>query len=126
MERLMGEVALVRVNDRERDVRGRRFLVERLWPRGIRRDHLRLDSWLPAVGPSHELRKWFAHDPDRWRNSLPAGPAGERAAAGSGRRGLTGSGGAGWRHPRHRPPRVRGSSRCRRARGPGHRRTVLR
>jgi uncharacterized protein YeaO (DUF488 family) len=62
----MSEVALARVYDREQDTPGRWFLVERLWPRGIRRDELRLDSWLPEVGPSHELRKWFAHDPERW------------------------------------------------------------
>ena len=62
----MSEVALARVYDREQDIRGRRFLVERLWPRGVRRDALRLDSWLREVAPSHELRKWFAHDPDRW------------------------------------------------------------
>jgi uncharacterized protein YeaO (DUF488 family) len=62
----MGDIALVRVHDREQDVRGRRFLVERLWPRGVRRDALEMDGWLPDVGPSHELRKWFAHDPDRW------------------------------------------------------------
>jgi uncharacterized protein YeaO (DUF488 family) len=43
-----------------------RFLVERLWPRGIRRDDLRLTAWLPDVGPSHELRKWFRHEPQRW------------------------------------------------------------
>src|SRR3954467_11752905 len=62
----MSEVALARVYDREQDSRGRRFLVERLWPRGVRRDALRLDDWLPEVGPSHELRKWFGHDPARW------------------------------------------------------------
>jgi uncharacterized protein YeaO (DUF488 family) len=62
----MGDIALARVHDREQDVRGRRFLVERLWPRGVRRDALEMDGWLPDVGPSHELRKWFAHDPDRW------------------------------------------------------------
>src|SRR3954467_13520251 len=62
----MGEVALARVYDREQDGPGRRFLVERLWPRGVRRDELRLDGWRPEVGPSHELRKWFGHDPERW------------------------------------------------------------
>jgi uncharacterized protein YeaO (DUF488 family) len=62
----MSRIALARVYHREQDSRGRRFLVERLWPRGVRREALRLDSWLPEVGPSHELRKWFAHDPDRW------------------------------------------------------------
>src|SRR6476661_2223132 len=59
-------IALTRVYDRDDDGRRRRFLVERLWPRGVRRDSLRLDAWLPEVGPSHELRKWFGHDPRRW------------------------------------------------------------
>ena len=40
--------------------------MERLWPRGVRRDSLRLDCWLPDVAPSHELRRWFGHDPGRW------------------------------------------------------------
>jgi uncharacterized protein YeaO (DUF488 family) len=62
----MGEVALARVYDRQPDGPGRRFLVERLWPRGVRRDGLRMEAWLPEVGPSHELRKWFGHDPERW------------------------------------------------------------
>jgi uncharacterized protein YeaO (DUF488 family) len=45
---------------------GRRFLVERLWPRGIRKEDLRLDAWLKDVAPSAELRRWFGHDPARW------------------------------------------------------------
>ena len=45
---------------------GTRFLVERLWPRGISKAALRVDAWLKEVGPSTELRKWFGHDPDKW------------------------------------------------------------
>ena len=45
---------------------GRRFLVERLWPRGIRKSDLRLDGWLKDVAPSPELRRWFGHDPEKW------------------------------------------------------------
>jgi uncharacterized protein YeaO (DUF488 family) len=45
---------------------GRRLLVERLWPRGVRKDSLPLDSWLKDVAPSPKLRQWFAHDPSRW------------------------------------------------------------
>jgi uncharacterized protein YeaO (DUF488 family) len=45
---------------------GTRFLVERLWPRGISKDKLHLDGWLKEVGPSTELRKWFGHDPEKW------------------------------------------------------------
>ncbi len=46
---------------------GRRFLVERLWPRGIRKSALPLNGWLKDVAPSTELRKWFSHDPAKWR-----------------------------------------------------------
>ena len=45
---------------------GRRFLVERLWPRGVRKADLRLDGWLKDVAPSPGLRRWFGHDPDKW------------------------------------------------------------
>ena len=45
---------------------GRRLLVERLWPRGMRKEALRLDAWVKDVAPSTELRKWFSHRVDRW------------------------------------------------------------
>lgn len=46
---------------------GQRFLVERLWPRGIRKEALALVGWCQETAPSHELRKWFNHDPAKWR-----------------------------------------------------------
>jgi len=45
---------------------GTRVLVDRLWPRGVRKDHLALDDWAKSVAPSDALRKWFGHDPKRW------------------------------------------------------------
>ena len=45
---------------------GARFLVERLWPRGIRKTEIHMDSWQKDAGPSGELRKWFSHDPAKW------------------------------------------------------------
>src|SRR5512141_921390 len=45
---------------------GRRFLVDRLWPRGIKKENLHIDAWLKDVAPSNELRKRFHHDPDKW------------------------------------------------------------
>lgn len=45
---------------------GTRFLVERLWPRGVKKTTLRLDAWLKDVAPSTELRQWFGHDPAKW------------------------------------------------------------
>jgi uncharacterized protein YeaO (DUF488 family) len=46
--------------------RGRRFLVERLWPRGVKKEDLQLDGWLKDVAPSAALRQWFNHDPAKW------------------------------------------------------------
>ena len=46
---------------------GTRFLVDRLWPRGIKKDELKLKAWLKHVAPSPALRKWFAHDPAKWQ-----------------------------------------------------------
>jgi uncharacterized protein YeaO (DUF488 family) len=62
----VGEVTLARVYDPDDGRAAPRFLVERLWPRGVRRDALRLTGWLPDVAPSTGLRKWFAHQPERW------------------------------------------------------------
>jgi uncharacterized protein YeaO (DUF488 family) len=45
---------------------GTRFLVERLWPRGLSKARVHVDAWAKEVGPSTELRKWFSHDPERW------------------------------------------------------------
>ncbi len=46
--------------------RGQRCLVERLWPRGIKKTDLPIDTWLKEVGPSTRLRQWFSHDPAKW------------------------------------------------------------
>lgn len=45
---------------------GTRFLVERLWPRGVKKTDLTLDGWLKDVAPSTKLRQWFSHDPKKW------------------------------------------------------------
>lgn len=45
---------------------GFRVLVDRLWPRGISKEAAEIDLWLPDLGPSTALRKWFNHDPARW------------------------------------------------------------
>jgi uncharacterized protein YeaO (DUF488 family) len=46
---------------------GERFLVERLWPRGIKKEKLEMKAWLKEVSPSPSLRSWFAHDPAKWQ-----------------------------------------------------------
>jgi uncharacterized protein YeaO (DUF488 family) len=46
---------------------GTRILVDRMWPRNIRKDKARIDVWVRDIAPSTELRKWFAHDPGKWK-----------------------------------------------------------
>lgn len=62
----MGTIRLARVYDHDKRLAGRTYLVERLWPRGIRKEDLHVDGWLRDVAPSTELRKWFSHDPAKW------------------------------------------------------------
>ena len=45
---------------------GQRFLVDRLWPRGMKKDALKIEAWYKDVAPSNELRHWYGHDPDKW------------------------------------------------------------
>ncbi len=45
---------------------GTRYLVERLWPRGMKKEALKMDGWLKEVAPSDGLRRWFNHDPEKW------------------------------------------------------------
>lgn len=46
---------------------GFRVLVDRLWPRGVSKERAQADLWLKEIGPSDALRKWFGHDPKRWK-----------------------------------------------------------
>lgn len=46
---------------------GFRILVDRLWPRGMTKEKAAIDLWLKEIAPSTELRKWFGHDPDKWK-----------------------------------------------------------
>jgi uncharacterized protein YeaO (DUF488 family) len=59
-------IAVKRAYDPVSRADGTRFLVERLWPRGISKAKLRVDAWLKEVGPTTELRQWFSHDPQKW------------------------------------------------------------
>jgi uncharacterized protein YeaO (DUF488 family) len=45
---------------------GQRFLVDRLWPRGLKKEALKIEAWFKEVAPSNELRHWYGHDPDKW------------------------------------------------------------
>ena len=55
-----------RIYDPPSDKDGKRILVDRLWPRGIKKDAARIDEWLKDLAPTNELRKWFGHDPENW------------------------------------------------------------
>jgi len=59
-------IGLKRVYDPAGSADGTRLLVERLWPRGVKKTALKIDNWLKDVAPSAELRKWFNHDPAKW------------------------------------------------------------
>ena len=59
-------IKIKRVYDKADITDGDRILVDRLWPRGIRRSTPNIDVWIKDVAPSDELRKWFAHDPAKW------------------------------------------------------------
>ena len=59
-------ITLKRAYDPAASDDGKRFLVERLWPRGIRKTSLQIDGWLKEAAPSSELRQWFSHDPAKW------------------------------------------------------------
>jgi len=59
-------ISLKRVRDPAEEGDGTRVLVDRVWPRGVRKADAAVDRWLKAVAPSTELRKWFGHDPGRW------------------------------------------------------------
>lgn len=60
------ELRTKRAYEKPGDGDGRRVLVDRIWPRGVSREHARIDYWARDLAPSPELRKWFGHDPARW------------------------------------------------------------
>jgi uncharacterized protein YeaO (DUF488 family) len=55
-----------RVYDEQTSQDGTRVLVDRVWPRGLSKDEVHIDEWCKHVAPSTELRKWYAHDPERF------------------------------------------------------------
>jgi uncharacterized protein YeaO (DUF488 family) len=62
----MPEIRCKRVYEPPESSDGLRVLVDRLWPRGLRRESAQIDVWARDLAPSDELRKWFAHDPSRF------------------------------------------------------------
>jgi uncharacterized protein YeaO (DUF488 family) len=61
----VGRIEIARAYDVPRTP-GRRYLVDRLWPRGVAKQDLELAGWPKELAPSTELRRWFGHDPRRW------------------------------------------------------------
>ena len=59
-------VTLKRAYDAPARTDGKRILIDRLWPRGVSKARAGIDLWLKDVAPSTGLRKWFAHDPEKW------------------------------------------------------------
>ena len=60
-------VRVKRVYDQPAKADGYRVLVDRVWPRGLKKSEARIDEWLREIAPSTALRKWFKHDPDKWK-----------------------------------------------------------
>ncbi len=59
-------LGIKRIYDKVEVTDGTRVLVDRLWPRGVRKSTAHVDKWLKEVAPSNELRVWFGHDPAKW------------------------------------------------------------
>ena len=59
-------VQVRRAYDSPREDDGQRVLVDRIWPRGLSKERADLDEWCKEVSPSTDLRKWYAHDPERY------------------------------------------------------------
>lgn len=60
------QIEVKRVYDDSAESDGRRVLVDRVWPRGLKKEAAELDDWDKDVAPSSQLRKWYGHDPDRF------------------------------------------------------------
>ena len=62
----MMQIRLKRAYEAPAKSDGKRILVERLWPRGLKKETVALDEWFRDIAPSPELRKWYGHDPKKW------------------------------------------------------------
>jgi uncharacterized protein YeaO (DUF488 family) len=60
------KIKLKRAYDKPSSNDGYRILVDRIWPRGISKEAIKIDEWLKDIAPGTQLRKWFGHDPDKW------------------------------------------------------------
>jgi uncharacterized protein YeaO (DUF488 family) len=60
-------VKIKRIYDPVSSDDGKRILIDRLWPRGVKKEEAKIDEWLRDVAPSNDLRKWFSHDPSKYQ-----------------------------------------------------------
>lgn len=60
------KIAIQRIYEDDKAVKGYRVLVDRIWPRGMTREKAALDEWNKDLPPSTALRKWYGHDPEKW------------------------------------------------------------
>jgi uncharacterized protein YeaO (DUF488 family) len=59
-------IQIARIYEPAKESGGWRVLVDRLWPRGVKKENAHVDQWMKDIAPSEELRKWFGHKPERW------------------------------------------------------------
>ncbi len=63
---MVKEIKVKRIYEAYSRQDGVRILVDRLWPRGIKKENAKIDFWMKEIAPSDELRIWFSHDPEKW------------------------------------------------------------
>jgi uncharacterized protein YeaO (DUF488 family) len=61
-------IKIKRIYEKPSNSDGYRILVDRLWPRGLTKEKANIDIWLKEIAPTTGLRKWFAHDPKKWKS----------------------------------------------------------
>jgi uncharacterized protein YeaO (DUF488 family) len=61
------KLSIKRVYEETSKTDGYRVLVDRLWPRGLKKEDAAIDEWAKDLAPTQELRKWFGHDPEKWK-----------------------------------------------------------
>jgi uncharacterized protein YeaO (DUF488 family) len=66
MKTPVGHIRLKRAYEPPEPSDGTRILIDRLWPRGIKKADAAIDRWIKEIAPSNELRRWFGHRPERW------------------------------------------------------------
>lgn len=60
-------IRIKRIYEKHSTDDGFRILIDRLWPRGVSKDKAKVDLWIKEIAPTDSLRKWFSHDPEKWK-----------------------------------------------------------